>query len=61
MALKIGSIQTTSNKDYSIVDVEITDDKGNHEGFAQIKIKPGHDIEKKFENMVRMVIKESKK
>jgi len=61
MALKVGSVQTSNSKEFSIVDVEITDDKGNHEGFAQIKIKPGHEIEKKFENLVRIVVKESKK
>lgn len=52
---------TASSGDNNTIDCEITNSKNEHIGYAVLTIKKGHDVEKRFENAIKLMLTPLKK
>ena len=58
--LKISDVITADMSGIKKVQVTISDNKNEFQGTATLTVKEGHNIEQKFENLIKLLIKESK-
>lgn len=59
--LKISNVMTASSGDNNTIDCEITNSKNEHIGYAVLTIKKGHDVERRFENAIKLMLTPLKK